>query len=56
MTVTVTHNRAEGRQDGWQREGGATRMMEDIATRGEGVRTGWGKAAANDRGWRRWWT
>ena len=29
VTVTVTHNREEGRRDGWQLEGEATGKMVD---------------------------
>ena len=59
VTVTVTHNREEGRRDGWQREGEATgkSLREDGGTRGRGARReGGGRPAANGRGWRRWWT
>ena len=53
VTATVTYNREEGRRDGWQPEGEATRKMEDRGTRGRGAQRG--RPAANDRGWRRWW-
>ena len=57
VTVTVTHNGEERRQDGWQREGEAPENRQDTATTGRRARVeGGGRPAANDRGWRRWRT
>ena len=57
MTLTVTHNREERRRDGLQQEGEAPENREDRATRGRRARgEEGGRPAANDRGWRRWWT
>ena len=48
--VSVTHSGEEGRKDGWQQAGEATGETDQRDER-EG-----GRPAANDRGWRRWWT
>ena len=41
VTVTVTHNREEGRQDGWQQEGEGIGKMVVRRTRGKEARGEW---------------
>ena len=56
VTVTMTHNREEGRRDGWRREGEAIGKTKDRGTRGRRAgREGGGRHATGYTGCKRWW-